>query len=67
MGRRRAAVYVFGTGEPVMSDCPGTSDRARYGKKPPHPPISDQAEASAGGGAGPLGAFRHRDSCGGRR
>lgn len=33
MGRRRTAAYVFGTGEPVMSDCPGTSDRTRYGKK----------------------------------
>lgn len=33
MGRRRTAVYVFGTGEPPASDCPGAGCRARYGKK----------------------------------
>lgn len=49
MGRRRTAVYVFGTGEPIMSDCPGKRNRTRAEnkRKRPHSPLSDQTEGEA--------------------
>ena len=29
MGRRRSAVFVFGTGEPLYSECPGKGNLPR--------------------------------------
>lgn len=50
MGRRRTAVYVFGTGEPIVSDCPGKGNRTRAERKGKRPqsPRSDQTEGEAG-------------------
>lgn len=65
MGRRRTAVYVFGTGESIMSDCPGKRNRTRVEKnrKRPHPPLRYQTEgeASAGDGTRPTETFYHQN------
>lgn len=61
MGRRRSAVYVFGTGEPVMSDCPGSSNSTRAERKPSRPSAAGQAEREPGedGRAKPPRTYNH--------